>query len=227
MIQSCEKKVIIQTDHSSIIDIAKQKSITATNSTMRLNLRLVRASQFLSQFPNLDIRHKPEKYHVISDALSRLKSLNTSSAETDDYSELDALYTYHTTLLELNEEFMTKIIHEYTTDEPWKKIIETIDKNIKLGENAAELSFVREEAISRNPNEIDPYFQPRPESEASEEVPKDLQTSNDKRLIYHVNRMTEERRLCIPSNCVKKIFDIAHERSHPGFNTCFEIIARS
>ena len=226
MIQSCEKKVIIQIDHFFIIDIAKQKSIIVTNSTMRLNLWLVRASQFLSQFSNLDIRHKSEKYHVISDALSRLKSLNTSSVEIDDYSELDALYTYHTTLLELNEEFMIKIIHEYIIDESWKKIIEIIDKNDKLDENVAELSFVREEVISRNSSEIDSYFQSRSEFEASEKVSKNLQTSNDKRLIYHVNRMTRERRLCISSNCVKKIFDIAHEKSHSKFNICFEIIAR-
>ena len=41
-------KVIIQTDHSAILDIWKQKLITASNSTMRANVRLVRASQFLS-----------------------------------------------------------------------------------------------------------------------------------------------------------------------------------
>ena len=227
MIQFCEKNVIVQTDHFFIIDIAKQKSITITNSIMRLNLRLVRASQFLSQFSNLDIRHKSEKYYVISNALSRLKSLNISNVENDDYSELNALYTYHIILLELNEEFMTKIIHEYINDEAWKKIIEIIDKNDKLEKNVAKLHFIREDAISRNSSEIDSYFQSRSKFEVIEKLSENSQISNDKRLIYHINRITDERRLCISSNCVKEIFDIAHEESHSRFNICFEIIFRS
>lgn len=226
MIQFCEKRVIIQTDHSFIIDIAKQKSVIVTNSTMRLNLRLVRVSQFLSQFLNLDIRHKLEKYHVISNALSRLKSLNISEIKKNDHSKLDVLYTYHAILLELNQNFMTKIIQKYIIDEAWLKIIEIIDKNDKLDENVAKLSFIREEVISRNSSETDLYFQSRSEIETDEQMSKNSQISNERRLIYHINRMTSERRLCISLNYVKEIFDIAHEKSHSEFNICFEIISR-
>ena len=42
---------------------------------MRINVRLIIASQFLSQF-RLDIRHNPGKEHIIPDALSRLASAN-------------------------------------------------------------------------------------------------------------------------------------------------------
>ena len=50
LIESCRACVIIQTDHSAILDIFQQSSITSTTLTMRMNLRLVRASQFLQQF---------------------------------------------------------------------------------------------------------------------------------------------------------------------------------
>lgn len=50
IIKSFRSNVIIQTDYLAIIDILQQLSITFTNSTMRLYLRLVCASQFLQQF---------------------------------------------------------------------------------------------------------------------------------------------------------------------------------
>jgi hypothetical protein len=82
-IQSFEKSIIIQTNHAAIVNICKQTSIISTNSVMRMNLRLVRAFQFLSQFSNLKIRHKPKKYHLISDALFRLQSLNKKDLSND------------------------------------------------------------------------------------------------------------------------------------------------
>jgi hypothetical protein len=51
--------------------------------------------------------------------------------------------------------------------------------------------------------------------------------SNNKNLIYHVNRSTEEKRLCISSVCVSNILIIVHEQDHSELNTCFEIITRS
>lgn len=64
---------------------------------MRMNVRLVRASQFLKQF-HLIVHHKPGKEHIIPDALSRLASDNNSGHDPE-YSELDALFVYHTTLV--------------------------------------------------------------------------------------------------------------------------------
>jgi hypothetical protein len=52
---------------------------------------------------------------------------------------------------------------------------------------------------------------------------------NDRNLIYHVNKSTEEKRLCISSECVPNILNIAHEREqrHSDFEITFEIISRS
>lgn len=83
---------------------------------MRLNLRLVQASQFLQQF-KLEVRHKPGKEHIIPDALSRLA--NTAPPPTDpQYSELDALYIYNTTLIEIHPHLISQILAGYDSD-PW------------------------------------------------------------------------------------------------------------
>ncbi len=269
LIQFSKKSIIVQIDHAAIVDICKKTFITFINSAMRMNLRLIKISQFLSQFSNLKIRHKLEKYHLISDALFRLQSLNKKNL-LDDHDELDELFAehaicaYNTTLVELNSEFRTRIIDEYFKNETWKKIIRTIDENAALEENAAKLFFVRESAtVSR---ESDSYMtseidsgsfesvsssnETQKNSRSFESVPSSNETQknsrssksvprpnenqkesissdqDDKNLIYHVNRSTEEKRLCISSECVPNILATAHDQDHSGFDVCFEIIIR-
>ncbi len=83
---------------------------------------MIKISQFLSQFSNLKIRHKLEKYHLIFDAFFRLQSLNKKNL-LDDYDELDELFVehvicaYNTILVELNSEFRMRIIDEYFKNE--------------------------------------------------------------------------------------------------------------
>jgi hypothetical protein len=52
---------------------------------------------------------------------------------------------------------------------------------------------------------------------------------HDKNFIYHVNKSTEEKRLCISSECVADILVVAHEyeQEHSEFEITFEIISRS
>ncbi len=200
---------------------------------MRMNLRLIKASQFLSQFFNLKIRHKSDKYHLISNALFRLQSLNKKNL-SDDHAELNDLfvehnviYVYNITLMKLNSEFCKRIIENYFKDDAWKRIIQIIDQNTALKENVAKLSFIREsQMISR---ESDLYMTSNINTSTIS-----LNFSNavffcneDQDLIYHVNKFTEEKRLCILSNCVSNILTIAHEQKHSDFEVSFEIISRS
>jgi len=63
MIEATEvPPTIIYTDHSAAVPISRQTSLT-TSSTDKLNLRLVRALQYLSGF-NLAVRHKPGKSNI-------------------------------------------------------------------------------------------------------------------------------------------------------------------
>jgi hypothetical protein len=228
LIQSSEKSVIIQTNHAVIVNICKQISITSINSVMRMNLRLIRVFQFLSQFSNLKIRHKSRKYHLISDALFRLQSLNKKDLSNDHaklnefFVDHNAVHVYNTTLMKLNSEFRKRIMNDYFMNESWKKIIQTIDQNAILEENAIELSFVRGfDTVSR---ESDLYMTSSIKSSLKISVSNH---SNNKNLIYHVNKSTEEKRLCISSACVSDILAIAHEQDHSEFGVCFEIISRS
>lgn len=92
LVESCKHPVIVQTDHSAIVDIMKKSSITSTTSTIRMNTRLVHTSQFLRQF-RLDIRHKSGKEHIVPDALSRLATVRPpGSRVSSDYSEFNVLH---------------------------------------------------------------------------------------------------------------------------------------
>jgi hypothetical protein len=192
-----------------------------------MNLRLIRASQFLNQFSNFEIRHKSEKYHLISDALSRLQSLNKENL-SDDYVKLDELFAehavcaYNITLIKINSDFRQRIINEYFKNEAWKKIIILIDQNAKLKKDAAELSFVREfRTVSRESNS---YITSDIDSSVNNSTSNH---SDDSNLIYHVNKFTREKRLCILSDCVSNILTITHEQEHSNSKVCFEIISRS
>ena len=58
-----QKTTIIFTDYSTSVSISKQTTLSTLN-TDKLNLRLVRASQYLSMF-KLDIRYKLGKRNVV------------------------------------------------------------------------------------------------------------------------------------------------------------------
>ena len=123
VVESSRVKVIIQTDHRAIFNILNQSSITSTTSTMQINVRLVRTSQFLRQF-RLIVRHKPGKKHILPDALSRLASANTNLPSQDiTYSELDALFAYNATLVAMNEDLAQHIVESYESDPWWVKIL--------------------------------------------------------------------------------------------------------
>jgi hypothetical protein len=123
MIKSSKHSTIIYIDHevSSVIAAIIKLSIFSTD---RLNMKLIRASMYLSQF-RLNIRHRAEKFNIVSDALSRLSvEKNNSSHEAldldlDHYqskmknSENDRIYAYVTTLVEMTEDFRVKIKKSY------------------------------------------------------------------------------------------------------------------
>jgi len=71
LIEANDFPTIVHTDHVAVKHVAHATSLKTT-SPERANMRLIRASQYLSQF-RLDVRYKPGKENVAADALSRLK----------------------------------------------------------------------------------------------------------------------------------------------------------
>lgn len=154
--ESLQSKVIVQTDHSAILDITQQSSITLTSSTMRMNVQLVRASHFFCQFSKLEIRHKPGKEHIIPDAFSRLASANTNLLFLD----LDALLTYTPTFIDIYLDLIKRIIDGYEANEWWSRLLRQVEDNEAFDNDKAILSFLKEIPIL---TDSDPYFTPRPE----------------------------------------------------------------
>ena len=195
LVDSSKHATIIQTDHSAILDIMKQSSITSTNSTMRMNVRLIRASQFLKQF-RLDVRHKPGKEHIVPDALSRLASANGSPLP-EMYDELDALFT--TALVEMSPTFLQGLEDGYKADPFYVRIAALIAKNEDANEDVVGLSFVRGKHIDT--------------------------AETYQNLFFHVSKLTGVQRLCIPQSMIKTVLEIAHGDGHLGFERSYERIA--
>ena len=199
---------------------------------MKINVQLVRTSQFLRQF-YLIVRHKPGKKHIIPDALSRLASANKSGHDIG-YAKLDALFVYHMTLVRINPDLVKQILDGYTSDSWRSRVHKQVLDNEKLGVDKALLPFILADADA---SDLDLYFQPRPElsdntllksdSISLSEEQSDIFELNTKKLIFQLDRSTGVCRLCIPPFVVSKLLSIAHGKGHLGFFYCYEIISRS
>ena len=200
-----------------------------------MNVRLARASQILQQFC-LVVRHKPGKEHIIPDALSRLTSANRAGHDKV-YSELDALFTYHATLVEISPDLIKRILDGYLADDWWVKVRKQLLANDNLGPDKAILPFMF--ASAEPPSSADPYFLPRPEPQdhttkltvpghaSDPPASEPARQAGGAQLIYHLDRVTGVRRLCIPPAVAPDLLAIAHGKGHPGFARCHEIISRS
>jgi hypothetical protein len=131
MINGSLAGTVVWTDHSATVQIMKQMTLTSS-STDKLNLRLVRASQYCSQF-QLNIRHRPGRLNIVPDALSRLlnKVADSKNRPLGDILEDidDEVHTYHTTVIEMSSEFRNKIKRAYLEDKRWKEIIQQLRRS--------------------------------------------------------------------------------------------------
>jgi hypothetical protein len=180
----------------------------STSSTDKLNLRLVRASQYLSSF-NLSIRHKSGASNVVPDALSRLQQVDIPPAEKSDI--LDCLYgstvslssaernallpevfAFHSTLVQMTDEFKRRLVEAYTDDEQWK----------------------RARDILKDGND-------------EENLPPGFRFRIKDDLVYLIGEEGRER-LCIPQALQHEVFKLAHDNNfHGGYHRTYDRIAPS
>ena len=131
MVESVEDPAIIFTNHRATTSIAKQTTLSLSN-TDKLNLHLVHALQYLLQFP-LDIYHKEGKLNLIPDALSQLLCM-VQPTMTHEVNK-DTLGAFHIALVELDVSFKKHIIDGYAQEEPWWCLIEMIQKHDRERDN--------------------------------------------------------------------------------------------
>ena len=142
LIDFTNKLAIIYTNHEIFLAIVKQTSFS-TSSTDKLNLRLVRTSDYIQRF-DFVIRHKSNKLHLISNAFSKLSiKTNTTNCHLEKFEKkLDVLYT--TSLVEMSSDFRAKQIKEYSKNSVWKKINKLIDVS---KQNDVNFSFTKDNEL--------------------------------------------------------------------------------
>ena len=111
--KSINKFAIIYIDHEISLNIAKQISLTIS-STDKLNLRFVRAFEYIQRF-DLIIRHKSDKFYIISNALFRLSNTIYSEEKKNSIDEkLDVLFI--ASMIEINFDFKKRLLKEYSSN---------------------------------------------------------------------------------------------------------------
>lgn len=234
MIESNQKPpVIIYTDHSAAVPISKQTTLNTT-STDKLNLRLVRASQYLSAF-NLELRHKAGKSNTVPDALSRLPQASKAPSSDESEGALDALYghvdewpapptldvepvaVYHTTLVEMSDDFKHRLKGSYIKDPQWQKLYEMLRKPSSPKPSAGSEDQGADEGSDEQDTNKDLVGARVPG------IPFALREG----LIYHVNGEGVWR-LGIPPAMERELFEQAHDlSSHGGYHRCHDRLSRT
>jgi len=153
LIKAVEQLTIMYTDHAAAVKIERQFSLN-TIAVKKLNLRLVRASEYLQRF-QLKIWYKSKKTNIIPDALFRLPSSNNvherlASREyqpESDESILKALQvnvltaTYAETLMKVSLKLQQRLKNNYTKESRWGQILKMLNDNNTLGLNTVKLSY--------------------------------------------------------------------------------------
>ena len=200
---------IIYTDHGPILGIAKQTSLK-TSSSAKANLRIIQASQYLSQFGNLEIRHKKEKLNIVPDALSRLASETEADSEEGEL-EVNA---FSTTIIQISDEFKDRIKDNYQHNVKLKKVNKLLTQSgipVDKPNLEADRDSNPPPAIDRSTADIDP--------------PKGIQFLRRNGLLFNIDDIKNRERLCIPQALNKDVFEMAHNiNCHTGFHRAYSKI---
>lgn len=213
MIKSIMKPFIVYADYKAIIKINRQSSLT-TSSTNKFNFQLIRAFKYIQRF-RLNIRHKSKKQHLISNALSKLKTSNVNNFIIQN-GELNALIieyenqnvsnsvasnfvmqttVFHlTSMVQISNNFRKQIMKSYQKELVWTKIIIAIT-NVTVDKFKI-LFFEENDLIYKT------------------------KYSSVKLKDKHV---FESYKLCPFKAVLKKVFQIAHDNFHIDFHRCYEL----
>ena len=225
LIESCRKPpVSIFTDHAATAGIVSQTSLTTAN-TDKLNLRLVRASQFLSTLP-IRIRVKPGKLHVVPDALSRLES----TATTENTSILEDLDDVDSMTVESMMAMGVAMREKPSWDVKSHLVHEILDCQLGEGISLIEMSEEFSSELEQAYRNDDQWSRLRAKLRTRADP---MDTSDGIEFILEGNHVYfapggVTPRLCIPWSMEKRIFTVAHDENHHcGFHRAYARISGS
>ena len=212
---------MIYIDHSTVVSIFKQISLIIFN-TNKLNLRLMRASQYLFNF-NIIIRHKANKINIVSNVLSRLsKKLSSQSNFSDKIEIFDAFYdysvnltnyefrtttiqnlsiiSYHVTFMKMSNDFKQRFKIVYATNKHWKKMLKIITSSFEINTFQSKSNtsqFVIEKINASKLKNIAIFKTSSSSSKIAKEFFRDIKFQFKKNLIYYTFKTKKKNRLCI------------------------------
>ena len=207
--------VKVFTDHKAAEDILASKTLK-TSSSVRQNLRLIRASQFMSQYPMVKVIYRPGKDNVNADALSRLTQLRSS--QTDPKEDEGGVYGFLMTVVGISMSTLRLLEDGYIKDQHLSLIYNNIKRKMQIRDTLPDETIDDTAIVPYNkftkldklsPDEIEYNgFQGR--------------ILHNHILLYIVDPIDNHPRLCIPSNCHKLFFEAAHDKnSHSGFKKAY------
>ncbi|SMY30032.1 unnamed protein product [Zymoseptoria tritici ST99CH_1A5] len=226
------RKTIAFTDHSAVTAMAKKSHIATTVSPDRLNTRLATAAQYLSQFVDLEVVYRPGRIHRVPDQLSRL--LNDADAkpvpQDPNDSGLDELTVpiYHALLVDMTDDFRTRLREGYAKDGPWAKVLALCEK-----EEQKALSKAKEHESKDRDREWISNRRSDPQRALNKYIASGVQPDFrdgtikhdgshsflENGLIYCRELGSGRDRLCIPPSLVHEVFEMPYDRRfHPGYD---------
>lgn len=212
-IEFCKKSfTVIFTDHFATVDLISQTSLITVN-TDKLNLRLIRAFQFLFVL-FIRIRIKSEQLHIISNALSRLLVRPEAAKNSQRVREISILKD----LNDLDDMFATTVFNRKasTWNVSLHQINQTLDAHldedlvlVKMNQEfftalkkAYESNNQWQKIRARLQTRIDPI-----------DISDGIEFMLKGNQIYYVSRGITAQ-LCISWSLKKRIYTFAHDNNH-------------
>lgn len=199
MMRFSKHLTMIYIDHDVNATIADQITLSTTNID-KLNMKLIRASIYLSQF-RLEIRHRSEKSNIVSDALSRLTTRKHSMIDNLNLKQdsVSCNFVESEILTIVFDDFKQKLIIEYKMNS-WANITRSLQK--------LEARLKKKNVFKIKSSHSDSDFSIRDD------------------FIYLMK--DSKSRLCISENCEKKIFKAAHDQNfHVEHHRVYERLMKS
>jgi hypothetical protein len=207
---SKKQSAIIFTNHFVLISIIKQIPLNTFN-TNKLNLRLVRASQYFFVL-SINMKIKFEKFHVISDALSRLFFIMNSDKfrKNDDVPE-DFQYDLDALLVQsINE------INTLSFDTKFARIQEYLDIYFEQEECLIEMTNVYRQFLLNSYSANFQWNKIREKLQARENTTNIFDEMNftlQNDLIYYSSK-EKTFKFCISWSLKKDIYKMTHDDNH-------------
>jgi hypothetical protein len=192
LVEANDYSTIIHTDHVAVKHVAHATSLK-TASPERANMRLIRASQYLSQF-RLDVRYKPGKQNIAADALSRLKQVPTKvdifTVNADIIPDQDCPEGTNS-FIQISPEFVKQWSLALQQDRHYRSIFEELENQLQDADQVEAHGWV-------------------------------LKRIEDNLLLFVYKGDHAGLRACIPTSMIKEVLRAAHDmQAHPGIENTF------